>query len=63
MLFSVKEIRDKLGKAVTIEELPKSVVKALTTTSSDRSAPEADLSEVDAKLVGTLLPFQREGVK
>ncbi|XP_006891976.1 PREDICTED: SWI/SNF-related matrix-associated actin-dependent regulator of chromatin subfamily A-like protein 1 [Elephantulus edwardii] len=53
---------------VQLDPLPKTVVQVfasqLEKTSLERPAdvPEADLSEVDAKLVNSLMPFQRAGV-
>lgn len=51
---------------VKLEPLPKTLVQAfasqLEKTTLTADVPEADLSEVDAKLVASLMPFQRAGV-
>ena len=50
-----------------VEPLPKIVLTAfdsqIKSTSKERLIPETNLSKVDQKLVSTLLPFQRDGVK
>uniref|UniRef100_A0A8C4KNR8 SWI/SNF-related matrix-associated actin-dependent regulator of chromatin subfamily A-like protein 1 n=1 Tax=Dromaius novaehollandiae TaxID=8790 RepID=A0A8C4KNR8_DRONO len=53
--------------SVEVEPLPKAVVQTFATqierfTSQTVDFPDADLSEVDSKIVTSLMPFQREGV-
>jgi len=56
----------QLGKSVTFEPLPSCVLrvfeKQLKGHDSSHSAVEPDLSQVDQKLVSSLLTFQREAV-
>ncbi|XP_069472910.1 SWI/SNF-related matrix-associated actin-dependent regulator of chromatin subfamily A-like protein 1 [Ambystoma mexicanum] len=53
--------------AVELEPLPRAVIQVFAsqfekTSMSAVEVPEVDLSEVDAKLVQSLMPFQRDGV-
>ncbi|XP_054979212.1 SWI/SNF-related matrix-associated actin-dependent regulator of chromatin subfamily A-like protein 1 isoform X2 [Sorex araneus] len=56
----------RLIPQVQLEPLPKTLLQAfasqLKKTCVEADIPEADLSGVDAKLVSSLLPFQRAGV-
>lgn len=54
--------------SVQVEPLPEAVVQTFaaqiqSSTSQTTDVPEADLSVVDSKIVTSLMPFQREGVK
>lgn len=52
---------------VEVEPLPDAVIKTfaaqLQGSPSQTDIPDADLSAVDSKIVTSLMPFQREGVK
>ena len=52
---------------MVIDELPKPVLSVFTCRSSgtltDLTTDEINLNSVDSKLVRTLLPFQKEGVR
>lgn len=61
---------DLLGgiAAVEVEPLPRAIVQAFSarfdrTEARSLDFPEADLSSIDPSLTGSLMPFQREGVK
>ena len=61
-------MKDKMSPAVKLEELPKTVLKIFSSqiqgsAAANKRIPIADLSNVDKKLVGTLLSFQREAVE
>ncbi|XP_043851021.1 SWI/SNF-related matrix-associated actin-dependent regulator of chromatin subfamily A-like protein 1 isoform X2 [Dromiciops gliroides] len=61
----VEELRQLPG--IQLEPLPKVVVQAFMahlekTSLRPEEVPEVDLSEVDSKLVSSLMPFQRTGV-
>lgn len=53
--------------SVEVEPLPEAVIKTfaaqLQRSQSQTDIPDADLSVVDSKIVMSLMPFQREGVK
>ena len=66
--YAEKEMKDKMSPAVKLEELPKTVLKIFSSqiqgsAAANKRIPIADLSNVDKKLVGTLLSFQREAVE
>lgn len=52
---------------VEVEPLPEAVIKTfaaqLQRSPSLTDIPDADLSGVDSRVVTSLMPFQREGVK
>lgn len=56
-----------LSPNVVIDELPKAVFSVFTSqapgTLRDLTAEKINLNSIDSKLVGTLLPFQKEGVR
>lgn len=54
--------------SVEVEPLPGTVIQAFaaqiqSSTSQKMDFPDVDLSVVDSKIVTSLMPFQREGVK
>ena len=53
--------------SVEVEPLPKAVIQTFAAqiqrSTSQTDIPDADLSAVDSKIVMSLMPFQREGVK
>lgn len=65
LLLLVEQAR--LLPQVTLEPLPNTLLQAfasqLKKTCGAADIPEADLSGVDTKLVSSLLPFQKTGVK
>lgn len=68
MLCTVQKLsKIAVSLGTLVDPLPKNVLMAfasqLKSTEKDRVIPEANLSKVDQKLVSTLLPFQRDGIK
>ena len=67
LFFLVERVRGL--PQVQLDPLPKTLTLAFTAQLQKTSLspvadiPEADLSRVDSKLVSSLLPFQRAGVK
>lgn len=53
--------------SVEVEPLPEAVIQTFAAqiqrSTSQTDVPDADLSVVDSKIVTSLMPFQREGVK
>jgi len=53
--------------SVEVEPLPNAVIQMFAAqiqrSTSQTDIPDADLSVVDSKVVMSLMPFQREGVK
>ena len=66
---NITKVRERHIQASPTTPLPKTLTLAFaaqlqkTSLSPVADVPEADLSRVDSKLVSSLLPFQRAGVK
>ena len=61
-MFSDKNI-SKIGEGVKIEEIPAAVLSALKRCKLSNQTTQVDLSSVNKKLLGALLPFQLAGVQ